>query len=106
MYLLFIQVYLVIIVILEIGKAATALTYFRLLPSTMFLYSFVLLISFGTGLLMLPEMTTNGKGANFLNALFTSTSASCVTGLSTVDVATYFSFKGKVVILLLIQVGG
>lgn len=106
MYLLFIQLYLVTIVILEIGKAGTSLTHIRLLPSTMFLYSFVLLIGLGTGLLMLPEMTTNGKGADFLNALFTSTSASCVTGLSTVDVATYFSFKGKVVILILIQIGG
>ena len=106
LYLLFIQLYLVIIVILEIGKAGTTLTKIRLLPSTTFIYSFILLISFGTGLLMLPEMTTDGNGADFLNALFTSTSASCVTGLTTVDVATYFTFKGKVVIMLLIQVGG
>ncbi|MBK5284251.1 MAG: ATPase, partial [Bacteroidia bacterium] len=106
LYLLFIQIYLVAIVLLEIGKAGTTLTQIRLLPSTMFLYSFILLISFGTGMLMLPEMTSDGKGANFLEALFTSTSASCVTGLSLVDVATFFSFKGKIIIMLLIQIGG
>lgn len=61
----------------------------------------------GTGLLMLPvSRSGSGAGAGFLEALFTATSALCVTGLSTVDPATYWSPFGHVVILGLIQVGG
>jgi potassium uptake TrkH family protein len=54
---------------------------------------------------MLPAMTVGGE-ISFLDALFTSASASCVTGLVVVDTATFFTFKGKVVIMLLFQLGG
>jgi trk/ktr system potassium uptake protein len=60
----------------------------------------------GTGLLMLPAARSGPGSAGFLEAFFTSTSAICVTGLSTVDVAQYWSPFGQVVILALIQVGG
>jgi Trk-type K+ transport system membrane component len=55
---------------------------------------------------MLPEMTTNHHGAEWMAALFTATSASCVTGLSVVDISTFFSLKGQLVIMVLIQLGG
>ena len=60
----------------------------------------------GTALLMLPSSSRSGVWTNFVDALFTSTSAVCVTGLIVVDTATYWSPFGKVVILLLIQLGG
>lgn len=60
----------------------------------------------GTVLLSLPWATTTGSPAPLLTALFTATSAACVTGLITVDTATYWSPFGQVVILTLFQVGG
>ena len=52
---------------------------------------FFLIIMAGTLLLMLPAATKNGQGASFLDALFTATSASCVTGLVVQDTSTYWS---------------
>ena len=60
----------------------------------------------GTVLLMLPVSRAGEGRAPFVTALFTATSAVCVTGLTTVDTATYWSRTGQVVILVLIQVGG
>ena len=69
-------------------------------------FSFALLILMGTVLLMLPCATASGESAGFLTAWFTATSASCVTGLVLQDTALYWSLFGKIVILVLIQVGG
>lgn len=69
-------------------------------------YSFVLLILTGTLLLMLPWATKSGESAGFMTAWFTATSASCVTGLVLQDTALYWSLFGKIVILVLIQIGG
>ena len=60
----------------------------------------------GTALLMIPAATASGEPCPFLTALFTSTTSVCVTGLVVVDTFSYWSFFGKVIILLLIQVGG
>ena len=78
----------------------------RLSPSRIIILSFLCLILCGTGLLMLPWATANGEGASFSDALFTSVSASCVTGLTTVDTAAYWTLFGQLVILAMIQVGG
>ncbi|MBO5024068.1 MAG: Trk family potassium uptake protein [Clostridia bacterium] len=67
---------------------------------------YLLMIAFGTLLLMLPISTASGEGASFTDALFTTTSASCVTGLILRDTATYWSLFGQIVIILLIQIGG
>lgn len=64
------------------------------------------MILLGTLLLMLPISTQGKGGAPFLDALFTATSATCVTGLVVHDTATYWSTFGHVVILALIQIGG
>ena len=75
-------------------------------PPRLFGGSFALLILIGTiGLKYLPGLYT-GEPLNWLDALFTSTSAVCVTGLIVVDTATYFTFWGQAWILLLIQLGG
>ncbi|MBQ6065542.1 MAG: Trk family potassium uptake protein [Clostridia bacterium] len=67
---------------------------------------FLLMIAAGTALLMLPIATRSREVTPFLTALFTSTSASCVTGLVLVDTGTYWSLFGQLVILALIQLGG
>lgn len=67
---------------------------------------FFLVILLGSFLLMLPIATNDLKGASFLDALFTATSAACVTGLVLHNTAQYWSFFGQAVILLLIQIGG
>lgn len=102
--LLSIQIYFLLIVGFEVGKASQHLKLLALGPSALMTLSFIVLIFFGAGLLMLPEMTRGG--IRFIDALFTAASASCVTGLTVVDTGTYFTFKGQVVILMLIQLGG
>ena len=67
---------------------------------------FLAVIGMGTLLLMMPFSRASGNESNLLTALFTATSAVCVTGLGVVDTGTYFSFWGELIILLLIQVGG
>ena len=103
--LLLFQLYFLIIVFLEISHTASRLAKLRIGPAALLALSFVTLIFSGAGLLMLPEMTT-GHHFRFLDAVFTATSASCVTGLTVVDTATFFTLKGKVIIMLLIQLGG
>ncbi len=68
--------------------------------------SFVALIVAGTFVLTFPAATADGRGASPLDALFTATSAACVTGLTVRDTATHFSRFGQYVILLLFQLGG
>ena len=68
--------------------------------------TFLMLILTGTGFLMLPAASVSGMPLSFVNALFTATSAVCVTGLAVVDTGTFFSFFGQMVIIILIQLGG
>ncbi|HSP79941.1 MAG TPA: potassium transporter TrkG [Myxococcaceae bacterium] len=75
-------------------------------PVTLLCLSFLFIISVGTLALMVPAATRDGQGAPFLVALFTATSASCVTGLAVVDTGSYFSPFGHWILLGLIQVGG
>lgn len=67
---------------------------------------FISVILIGTLLLMLPISSRQPGGASFFDAIFTSTSAVCVTGLVVHDTATYWSFFGQLIILMMIQVGG
>ena len=68
--------------------------------------SFTCIILLGGFLLMLPISSRSGQSLPFLDAVFTSASAACVTGLVLYDTWTQFTFFGQAVILLLIQVGG
>ena len=68
--------------------------------------SFLITIFLGSILLSLPVSSADGKGVPYLDALFTATTATCVTGLVTLPTATTWSIFGQVVILVLIQVGG
>ncbi len=78
----------------------------RLSSSQIIILGFAAVILLGSLLLMLPFSTVHGQGAPFADALFTATSAVCVTGLVVHDTATYWSTFGQTVIILLIQIGG
>lgn len=75
-------------------------------PSQLIAIAFTAIILSGTLLLSLPIATQSGKSTPFLDALFTATSATTVTGLSTLNVETHWNLFGHVIIGLLIQVGG
>ncbi|MCA0384745.1 MAG: TrkH family potassium uptake protein [Firmicutes bacterium] len=75
-------------------------------PAQILVLSFAGVILMGAFLLMLPISTIDGISTPFVDALFTSTSAVCVTGLVVVDTGTYWSTFGKTVIMMLIQIGG
>ncbi|MBM3322567.1 hypothetical protein FJY69_03720 [candidate division WOR-3 bacterium] len=75
-------------------------------PTQLLALSFFGLIAVGSLLLTFPAATADGQGATFVDALFTATSATCVTGLVVRDTGTYFSRFGQWVILSLIQLGG
>jgi len=78
----------------------------HLTPPQIVLLSFIILILVGTLILSLPFSVREGNRLSFLDALFTATSAVCVTGLTVVDPDTVFSPFGQVMLLVLIQVGG
>ena len=79
---------------------------FKLKPTQVIVLSFIFMILLGTFLLMLPISTTNGLGLSWIDALFVSTSASCVVGLTVVDLHNDLTVFGDIVMLFLIQIGG
>ena len=78
----------------------------RLTPYQILVLGFATLIFVGALLLMTPQASATGQSLSFIDALFTATSAVCVTGLVVVDTGTYFSLFGQLVIIFLIQAGG
>ncbi|MDE6442352.1 MAG: Trk family potassium uptake protein [Clostridia bacterium] len=83
------------------GKTKIKLTVWQFLS-----LGFLTAIILGSLLLMLPFATKSGNSTSYINALFTATSAICVTGLAPYDTATHWTLFGQLVILLLIQTGG
>ncbi len=84
----------------------SALARLELNPAQAIIAGFAVIILAGATLLSLPVATADGTPSPFLTALFTATSATCVTGLVVVDTADYYSRFGELVILVLIQLGG
>ncbi len=78
----------------------------KLSPAQFLVLGYLFVITIGTFLLMLPQASTTRGSIGFLTALFTATSATCVTGLIVVNTSTAFTVFGQVVIMALIQVGG
>ena len=78
---------------------------FRISPSIQICLGFVILILLGAFLLSLPISNKDGKWLNIVDALFTSTSSVCITGLTTVNIGSQFTLLGKIVMLLLIEIG-
>jgi trk system potassium uptake protein TrkH len=78
----------------------------QLTPPQVLVLGFAAIIFIGTFLLMLPIASNDGRPLQFIDAFFTATSATCVTGLIVVDTGLHFSIFGQIVIILLIQIGG
>ncbi len=97
--LLFIAIFLI-----EASKSSFGFLDASLHPALIFVLSFLVIIFLGTGLLLLPNATVGD--ISFIDALFTSTSAVCVTGLIVLDTAQDFTFLGQTFILILLQIGG
>ncbi|MBE0644078.1 MAG: ATPase [Bacteroidetes bacterium] len=104
LFVLIAQIVIVLNLISTAVRFSRRITRLQIQPARLFIGSFVFVILLGTLGLLLPRATTGGIG--FLDALFTSTSAVCVTGLIVVDTASAFTPLGKVIITLLIQIGG
>lgn len=93
-------------IVKKVKNTNNALKWLNAKPARIIVSSFLLVILLGTLLLALPFATQARQSAGLLKALFTATSATCVTGLVVVDTATHWSSFGKGVILSLIQIGG
>lgn len=104
-YLIVWQAAIVVMLTSRIRRAGKFISMLGLKPAQLMFASFAAAIGVGSTLLMLPAATTSGTGAPLIDALFTSTSAVCVTGLIVRDTATYYTTFGQIVILGLIQVG-
>jgi trk system potassium uptake protein len=87
-------------------KLKDSLRKFKFTPVQIVVIGFAITILIGSMLLRLPISAVAGEATPFVDCLFTATSAVCVTGLVTVDTGTHWSYFGKTVIILLIQVGG
>jgi potassium uptake TrkH family protein len=99
-----VQIYLTLDIALKTIRQSEKIIQKSIHPTRVLVSSFLLLILLGTILLLLPKSTHNG--ISLINALFTATSAVCVTGLIVVDTGTYFTQFGQLIILILIQLGG
>lgn len=91
---------------IEISRSVTGFVNKKTNPALLVVICFAVTIVFGALLLMLPRSTMEHIRLPVIDALFVSTSAVCVTGLSTVDVASTFTFEGQIIIAMLIQIGG
>jgi len=97
-------VLLTLLSLLQLSNGIVRLLGRRTNPSLIFASSFLIFILIGAALLMLPRATYHG--ISFIDALFTATSATCVTGLVSVDVSSTFTPEGLFIIIMLIQIGG
>jgi trk system potassium uptake protein TrkH len=100
-----IGIYLVLQVVIKVCRTGVGLAASGRSPAQTLIASFLVLIISGAGLLMLPKAST-AENVNAIDALFTATSATCITGLTVKDIGKDFSLMGQVVILSLIQLGG
>ncbi len=105
-YLIIAQVYILGRIGVELPHLHRRFASTRVRPAVSFIVVFAALVLLGTALLMLPRATPRGQPLALLDALFTSTSAVCVTGLVVRDTGAGFTVFGQAVILALIQLGG
>lgn len=105
-YTAILQVYVLVIVLERSTLVHSYLVRMRLAPARIMVASFAVLVGLGTLLLALPGAARDGRSLGFIDALFTATSAACVTGLVVVDTGTAFGPLGVGVVGLLIQAGG
>ena len=105
-YIVTVQIYIAIALFIKTIDANKFIARLKISAPQMVLISFASVIAIGTLLLLLPRATATGQSMSFIDALFTATSATCVTGLIVVDTGSFFSHFGQFIILFLIQLGG
>jgi Trk-type K+ transport system membrane component len=94
-----------IFAVMEISRGIISITRRRTNPAMLLAITFLVIIFFGTTLLMMPRSTLDGVSISLVDALFTATSSVYITGLTTVNLATTFSTEGLLIISLLVQIG-
>jgi potassium uptake TrkH family protein len=104
-YIIVLQLYLVAMIIVQAVRANRRVAAYRLHPARTVILSFLLIIFFGTLLLLTPRATGENR-LELIDAVFSATSAVCVTGLIVVDTGSFFTQFGQGVMLTLIQIGG
>lgn len=104
--IIFVQLFVFIILINSIFKKKNFKPWLKIHPGWLFTISILLMTLIGAGLLMLPEMTKGEGSMGFIDALFTAMSSVSVTGLTTVDISQMLTFKGQMVVLFMIKLGG
>lgn len=106
LYLIITQLAIFISGIFKLIRHSSKITKIKVPPGAIFALSFAILILVGSFFLILPKASATGEPIRYIDALFTSTSAVCVTGLIVLDTAKDFSLTGQIIILVLIQLGG
>ncbi len=104
LYFVIIQIYIITNGLIAFAKAREKWQFFSLSPARIIVSSYGLVVLAGTLILKLPKATY--ETISWMDAFFTSASAVCITGLSTVNIAEVFTFEGQLFLLLLIQLGG
>jgi potassium uptake TrkH family protein len=105
-YIVIVQILLVLSLIVGAARYNKSVARLKFRPAQTFVISFILVILTGAFALMLPRSTVGTGSMRFIDAVFTSVSATCVTGLTIYDTGTYFTLTGQLIILFLIQIGG
>jgi trk system potassium uptake protein TrkH len=103
---IFVQLFIFLILLNNLFKQRNFRPWAKMHPGWLFTFSILGMTLIGGGLLMLPEMSTIPGGMSFTDAVFTSMSSVSVTGLSTVDISSALTFKGQMVVLVMIKLGG
>ncbi|NME72068.1 TrkH family potassium uptake protein [Flammeovirga aprica] len=103
-YIVVVQVIMIVASLDSLANNRSTWLFFTANSTSMIVGSLLFIIAMGTGLLMLPEATI--QPINWVDALFTSTSAVCVTGLAPFNISEVFTFKGQVILMFLFQIGG
>ena len=104
--MVFVQLFIFIILLQKVIKQRNFRPWMKIHPGWLFTISIALMTVIGSGLLMLPEMSRLEGGVGFFDALFLSMSSVSVTGLTTIDVAHALTFKGQMIVMILIKLGG
>ena len=103
---IFVQLFVFIIIINNLFKEKQFKPWLKIHPGWLFMISIALMTLLGGLLLMLPEMSQVEGGMSFIDSLFLSMSSVSVTGLSTMDISEALTFKGQMIVLILIKLGG
>lgn len=104
--MIFVQLFVFIIILNNLLIEKKYATWFKIHPALLFMMSIGIMSLVGSLLLMLPEMSNVEGGLRYVDSLFLSTSSVSVTGLAPMDIAEGLTFKGQLVVLILIKLGG